>query len=156
MRYHDDDYDKWPPSLSPPLRSIDRKNIRVVSWVNQKLMAWFLNCFGNDWSWYGDFYNLFTIFARLMFSEKHCFLHSRSLFHQKVFYKVIWDLLNDDDSLDFRSVLVVAWAVKKIKEKNFGKKRSVQDNKAKSVIGGDYPAKKMSRVIFVGKLFMTR
>lgn len=67
----------------------------VREWISEpKIDDWF-ELFSNDWGWYGDFYNLFTIFARLMFSET--FFPSLVSF----FYKVIWDLLNDDDSLHF-------------------------------------------------------
>lgn len=82
---------KWPHLV--PLSTTKRPSELHESELNKCTENWWLVWIvGNDWSWYGDFYNLFTIFARLMFSDKH-FL--------SIFYEVIWDLLNDDDSLHF-------------------------------------------------------
>jgi hypothetical protein len=60
------------PSCSMPAVSSE--------WISEpKIDDWF-ELFGNDWGWYGDFYNLFKIFARLMFPE-----HSSHLFTLRFF-----------------------------------------------------------------------
>lgn len=60
----------------------------VSDWISEpKIDDWF-ELFSNDWSWYGDFYNLFTIFVRLMFPDKHS-LHSASIKSSGIYWMMM-------------------------------------------------------------------
>lgn len=137
----------WPAPPSgahiQPQPVVSNSTKGTTEWVNRKLMIG-LNCSRLIW-WFLQSIHKFSL--AWCFSETFFHLPSSRRLHTahvSVFYKVIWDLLNDDDSLHFFFLPLRLLAIEKKTSKTMSRKKrkTIEKLTRMSVIGCDYPAKR--------------